>query len=244
MLAFRRLSNLQVINKKSIFLLYSKVLFSFSEPISRIFSLLTDCTRYKEWWPKTYSYEIQKCVSDGVGTEISFHSTVGSYLSHVSEIQPNKEMKVNYIKYFLILFFFFIKYYFIRGIFGGSTTWKLRETPEGTELCFITDMQPKGKRLRLVQQFMTVDSAYVGSYYTPLLDNLKNYITETNELKDLQEWEMNESLFERQSIQASRCSSTPSTSQTSNPLSNQELNNSSASKRHLAYTEIPDPFLS
>jgi len=200
----------------------------YNEPISRIFSLLTDCTRYKEWWPKTYSYEIQKCVSDGVGTEISFHSTVGSYLSHVSEIQPNKEMKVNYIK----------------GIFGGSTTWKLRETPEGTELCFITDMQPKGKRLRLVQQFMTVDSAYVGSYYTPLLDNLKNYITETNELKDLQEWEMNESLFERQSIQASRCSSAPSTSQTSNPLSNQELNNSSASKRHLAYTEIPDPFLS
>ena len=94
----------------------------------------------------------------GTGTLIEFESGSGKYTTIVSEIKPNQEMHVSYVD----------------GIFRGKTIWKTQEAPEGTTLCFESELVPWSRRVRLLSNFASTST--VASYFTPLLSSLDTHM--------------------------------------------------------------------
>lgn len=135
-----------------------------SEPIEEVFDTITDCTKFLEWWPKTYTLSVQECTANRLGSTINFQSAYGDYGATLSQMEKNDCLTFTYDK----------------GIFRGNTHWKLNSlSPRQTQVCYHSNLIPYTAKLRFYSSFVGDEAAK--SYFEPLLDSLEQKFKKTSQ---------------------------------------------------------------
>jgi len=165
--------------------------------LERIYEIITDCSKYSEWWPtKEFSGVVNKCTVGAVGTQIAFTSPAyGDYDSTITTATLNNDTGRGDVTFS-----------YVRGIFGGQTTWSMfrnqnnnsnnsnqnsnsnstsnstsYSTPstsnsnfgkeEEVTVCFNSELIPNTTKLKIYSNFVRKGEA--NSYFSPLFDALQ-----------------------------------------------------------------------
>lgn len=107
--------------------------------VEQIFSVISDFSTYKEWFPKSVKLEDVNLSDAKIGSIVKIKVGIISFRCELMRINNNKEIIVHY-----------------SGAYEGNGIWYFLETGKGTKLMYEIDLEIKNPIVKILSIFINV----------------------------------------------------------------------------------------
>jgi hypothetical protein len=126
----------------------------------RVRDLMFDCAQYQRWWPKTYSFDVERCTPETVDSVIHFKSPVGHYKCRLTDAAADANGVVR------------LRQNYFEGILHGDMEWQItRLSDSSCNLCYDAALKPTSISAQIAAAVSSRE--YLASYFEPLVVSLK-----------------------------------------------------------------------
>jgi len=129
--------------------------------IDAVRETMYNCAEYKQWWPKHWVFDIERCTPDVVDSVIHFKSQAGPYsvrLTGATRLPDGSgTLSQNYYQ----------------GILKGDMSWIITPVadPSSCQLCYDAQLMPMTFAAQVAAAVSSQE--YLASYFEPLVISLK-----------------------------------------------------------------------
>jgi ribosome-associated toxin RatA of RatAB toxin-antitoxin module len=127
----------------------------------RVRELMFDCSQYTRWWPRTYSFDVERCTPDTIDSVIHFKSPVGHYKCRLTKAATDSHGIVR------------LRQNYFEGILVGDMEWQITRLNDAScKLCYDATLKPMSLSAQIAAAVSSRE--YLASYFEPLVVSLKS----------------------------------------------------------------------